>query len=174
METVKEPDAARDQALIRMVERYQGLLLRICYVSLHDAELAKDATQDAFLKAYQALDDFRGECSEKNWLIRIALNVCRDMRRSAWFRRHDRRVTPEDLPRTFQPPEDDEPGVLCEVMNLPPKLREVVTLYYWQNMNVSEIAQALGVAHSTVSARLKRAKEKLRDVLERRSGYGRD
>ena len=47
-------------------------------------------------------------------------------------------------------------------------------LYYWQNMNVNEIAQALGVAHSTVSARLKRAREKLHGVLERRLGYGRD
>ena len=96
------------------------------------------------------------------------------MQRSAWFRHHDRRVTPEDLPQAILPPDDDDDlDVMCDVMQLPTKLKEVVMLYYWQNMNVNEIAHALGVTHSTVSTRLKRAREKLHDVLERRLGYGR-
>lgn len=174
METVKDPGDERDRMLVRMVNRYQGLLLRLCYMDLRDMDLAKDATQDTFLKAYQAWDHFRGECSEKTWLIQIAMNTCRDMRRSAWFRHHDRRITPDDLPQAAQQPEDgDDLGILCDVMNLPPKLKEVVLLYYWQDMNVNEIAHALGVTHSTVSTRLKRAREKLHDVLERRLGYGR-
>lgn len=174
MEAVKEPSDDRDQRLIQLVNQYQGLLLRMCFISLRDMELAKDATQDTFLKAYRSLDAFRGECSEKTWLLRIAVNTCRDMQRSAWFRYHDRRITPEDLPQAIRPPDDDDDlDVLCHVMRLPPKLKEAVLLYYWQNMNVNEIAQTLGVTHSTVSARLKRAREKLHDVLERRLGDGR-
>lgn len=174
MEAVKEPSDDRDQRLIQLVNQYQGLLLRMCFISLRDMELAKDATQDTFLKAYRSLDAFRGECSEKTWLLRIAVNTCRDMQRSAWFRHHDRRITPEDLPQAIRPPDDDDDlDVLCHVMRLPPKLKEAVLLYYWQNMNVNEIAQTLGVTHSTVSARLKRAREKLHDVLERRLGDGR-
>ena len=174
MEAVKEPSDDRDQRLIQLVNQYQGLLLRVCFISLRDMELAKDATQDTFLKAYRSLDAFRGECSEKTWLLRIAVNTCRDMQRSAWFRHHDRRITPEDLPQAIRLPDDDDDlDVLCHVMRLPPKLKEVVLLYYWQNMNVNEIAQTLGVTHSTVSARLKRAREKLHDVLERRLGDGR-
>lgn len=171
MEVVKEPSDDRDQVLVQMVNQYQGLLLRMCFISLRDMELAKDATQETFLKAYRSLDAFRGECSDKTWLLRIAVNTCRDMQRSAWFRHHDRRITPEDLPQAIRPPDDDDDlDVLCHVMRLPPKLKEVVLLYYWQNMNVNEIAQTLGVTHSTVSARLKRAREKLHDVLERRLG----
>lgn len=174
MEVVKDPDNNRDQVLVRLVNQYQGMLLRMCYVYLKDMELAKDATQDTFLKAYKALGSFRGECSEKSWLIQIAINTCRDMQRSAWFRHHDRRVTPEDLPHTAAMPDDgDDLDVMCDVMKLPPRFKEVIMLYYWQDMNVNEIADSLGVTHSTVSARLKRAKEKLHDVLERRLGYGR-
>ena len=174
MEVVKDPGNNRDQVLVQMVNQYQGLLLRMCYIYLRDMELAKDATQDTFLKAYRSLDSFRGECSEKTWLIQIAMNTCRDMQRSAWFRHNDRRITPEDLPQALRLPDDDDDlDVMCDVMKLPPKLKEVVMLYYWQNMNVNEIAHALGITHSTVSTRLKRAREKLYDVLERRLGYGR-
>ena len=65
MEVVKDPGNDRDQVLVQMVNQYQGLLLRMCYIYLRDMEQAKDATQDTFLKAYKSLDSFRGECSEK-------------------------------------------------------------------------------------------------------------
>ncbi len=174
MEVVKDLGNDRDRMMIQMVDQYQGLLLRMCYVYLRDMELAKDATQETFLKAYKALDDFRGECSEKTWLVRIAMNTCRDMQRSAWFRHRDSHIVLDEIPIAAQAPdEDDELGIMCDIMELPPKLKEVIMLYYWQNMNVNEIAHALGIAHSTVSTRLKRAREKLHDVLERRSGHGR-
>ncbi|MEG2356821.1 MAG: sigma-70 family RNA polymerase sigma factor, partial [Clostridia bacterium] len=92
MEVVTGPDSIRDQRLEQLVEQYQQVVLRMCYLYLHDAEQAKDATQESFLKAYLALGAFRGECSDKTWLMRIAINTCRDMRRSAWFRYLDRRI----------------------------------------------------------------------------------
>ncbi|MBQ8617070.1 MAG: sigma-70 family RNA polymerase sigma factor, partial [Clostridia bacterium] len=155
MEVVKDTDNSRDQVLVQMVNQYQGMLLRMCYVYLRDMEQAKDATQETFLKAYKSLASFRGDCSEKSWLIRIAINTCRDMQRSAWFRYMDRRITPEDLPQAaFIPHEETDLDVMCDIMKLPPKLKEVIMLYYWQEMNVREIAQSLGIAQSTVSNRL--------------------
>lgn len=174
MEEANDSSRDCDQMLISLVNAYQGLLLRMCYVYLRDMEMAKDATQETFLKAYKAMPSFRGECSAKNWLIQIAINTCRDMQRSAWFRHHDRRITLEDLPQAIQQPDSESDlDVMCAVMSLPPKLKEVIMLYYWQNMSVNEIASALGLAHSTVSARLKHARKRLHDVLERRLGYGR-
>jgi len=156
------------------VNQYQGMLLRMCYVYLQDMELAKDVTQETFLKAYRAMGSFRRDCSEKSWLIQIAINTCRDTKRSAWFRHTDRRITPEDLPEAIIMPHDENKlDVMCDIMKLPPKLKEVIMLYYWQEMNVREIAQSLGIAQSTVSNRLKHARDKLHDVLERRYTNGR-
>ena len=174
MEVVKDPDNKNDQVLVQMVNQYQGMLLRMCYVYLQDMELAKDVTQETFLKAYRAMGSFRRDCSEKSWLIQIAINTCRDTKRSAWFRHTDRRITPEDLPEAIIMPHDENKlDVMCDIMKLPPKLKEVIMLYYWQEMNVREIAQSLGIAQSTVSNRLKHARDKLHDVLERRYTNGR-
>lgn len=117
MEVVKDPDNSRDQVLVQMVNQYQGMLLRMCYVYLQDIELAKDVTQETFLKAYRAMGSFRRDCSEKSWLIQIAINTCRDMKRSAWFRHTDRRITPEDLPEAvIMPHDEDKLDVMCDIM----------------------------------------------------------
>ena len=73
------------EILNRLVEQYQTPLRRMCFIMLRDEELAKDAVQDTFLKVYKNIDVFRGECSEKTWLMQIAVNTCRDVKRSAWF-----------------------------------------------------------------------------------------
>lgn len=172
MGVVEAPDSIREQALCRLVDQYQTALLRMCYVYLHDAALAEDAVQETYLKAYKVLDAFRGESSEKTWLMRIAINTCRDMLRSAWFRHLDRRVTPDSLPEASQPPQAEDAELTLTVMQMPPKFREVVLLYYYQDMTMTEIAGALGVSQSTVSARLGRAHSKLHAVLERGRSHG--
>ena len=115
---------------------------------------------------------FRGDCSEKTWLMRIAVNVCRDMLRSAWFRHLDRRITLEQLPEPIAQPSEEDCFLTVEVMRLPQKYREAVLLYYYEAMTTDEIAQALGVAKSTVSARLEQGRQALRKALERRRLHG--
>ena len=70
MELVKGPTYSHEEMLAHMVAEYEVILLRTCYMYLHDKALAEDATQETFLKAYKALDSFRGESSEKTWLMR--------------------------------------------------------------------------------------------------------
>ena len=91
------PSCNVEEEFSRLVSQYQRQLLHMCAMYLHDSAAAEDAVQETFLKAYRALPQFRGECNEKTWLMRIAMNVCRDMTRSAWFRHTDRRITPEEL-----------------------------------------------------------------------------
>ena len=168
MGVVQGPDSAQDQnqTFERLVNQYQTSLLRTCYMYLRDRTQAEDAVQETFFKAYRNLGAFRGESAEKTWLIKIAVNTCHDMRKTGWFRHMDRRVTPEMLPEASVPFEEFEEGLMVDVMNLPFKLREVVLLYYYQNMDTNEIAVTLGIARSSVSGRLQRARKKLRDILE--------
>lgn len=166
METVKGPDSVEER-LERMVSMYQLSLLRLCYAYLHDEELAKDAVQETFIKAYRHMEQFRETSSEKTWLSRIAINVCKDMRRSAWFKHVDRGITLDMLPESACPAADEHRNLTVEIMNLPPKLREAALLCWLQEMSYSEAAEALGITHQAVSGRLDRARKKLRKALER-------
>ena len=164
MSRIKGPDRAQDpnHELERLVLQYQQPLLRTCFLYLRDRTLAEDAVQETFLKAYRSLASFRGECSEKTWLMKIAMNTCCDLRRAHRLRRIDPCRIPDLLPQAA------EEALVTQVMQLPRKLREVILLYYYQDMTVTEIAVSLGISQSSVSGRLKRAREKLRALLEGR------
>lgn len=151
MELVKGPTYSHEEMLAHMVAEYEVILLRTCYMYLHDKALAEDATQETFLKAYKALDSFRGESSEKTWLMRIAMNTCRDMKRSAWFRYMDRSVEIERLPlpaKVFEFMEADD--LTQAILKLPTKYKEVILLHFYQDMTMRENASVLDISASTV------------------------
>ncbi len=170
MSNVTGPDTAPDRNRIfeRLVDQYQESVLRMCYYCLCDKTQAEDATQETFLKLYRTLDTFRGECSEKTWIMKIAVRVCYDMNHSGWFRFMNRKVTPDMFPGQAAAENRDKAELGEAVMKLPFRLREVILLYYYQGMNVNEIADALNISHSAVSDRLKRGREKLKNMLEGR------
>ena len=169
MDSLRDPGSGREETLVRMVNDWQLPLLRLCYTQLQDKGLAEDAVQETFIKAFRSLDTFRGECSEKTWLTRIAINTCRDIQRGAWFRHIDRKVSVDMLPDTAIQPTEDRLDLTLAVMNLPKKFREAIMLYYYQDMDTSEIGAVLGIAQSSVSNRLRRGRELLRKALEGRN-----
>lgn len=160
--------APRDQRFERLVEQYQEDVLRTCFLYLRDKTLAEDATQETFLKVYRSLDAFRGESSEKTWILKIAMHACYDINHSGWFRFINRHVTPETLPEPCAASAEEDLALAAAVMELPRKLREVILLRYYQQLNVSEIARALHLSHSSVSGRLRRGRERLKKALEGR------
>lgn len=158
MDVVKDPDNTRAETFTHLVEQHQKMLLHISYMYLKDRTLAEDAVQETFIKAYKSLPQFRGECSEKTWLTRILINTCRDMNKSSWFLHINRALQPEDLPEKAVPEEDGEQSRLSEVLwHLPRKYREILVLYYYQNLTMPEIGQVLHISVSTVSRRIKTA-----------------
>lgn len=171
MSNVKGPDGAQQQAFEELVAQHQTALLRTCFLYLRDRALAEDAVQETFLKAWRSMGSFRGESSQRTWLMRIAMNTCRDLSRSGWFRLTDRRYTPDMLPEASVPFSREEEDLVTAVMQLPRKLREVILLHYYQGMSTIEIADSLGIAQSSVSGRLKRGREKLRAILEGREPH---
>lgn len=166
MDFVSVPDKVREAEMERLMTLYENSLLRMCFVYLHDAALAEDAMQETFIKAYRSLDSFQGRSNEKTWLMSIAINTCKDYRRSSWFRFVDRRVPLENIPEPVCAFEPRDRTLVSQVMRLPGKYKAVVLLHYYQGMAVSEISEALGIAVPTVYARLKKAQQKLRTELE--------
>lgn len=165
MQNAPGPGNEMQATFVQLVETYQKPLLNLCRMYLCDNTQAEDAVQEAFIKAYRALPSFRGECSHKTWLSRIAINVCRDMRRSAWFTRMNRFITPDDLPEAAAEEDPQSAELADAIQRLPARMKEVILLYYYQNLTMPEISGALGINASTVSRRLKTACAKLRDAL---------
>lgn len=154
----------RESALEAWIAEYGDGLLRLCLLQLGDYALAEDAVQETFIRAYRAYGHFEGRAAVKTWLTAIALNVCRSQRRSAWRRRT---VSLEALPDLPAPPEGEgDYTVSNAVMRLPPEMKEVVLLHELQGMKLREIAELKRLPLSTVSARLRRAKARLRRELE--------
>ena len=165
MNTVKGPDS-KEERIEHMVTLYQLPLLRMCIMYLHDEELAKDAVQETFINAYRNLDKFRAESSEKTWLTRIAINFCKNVYRTGWFKHVDRSVMLDKLSERQAPADEEDDEITEEIMNLPIKLREVALLCWLQGLTYEEAADVLGISRQAVGSRLNRARKKLRFALE--------
>ena len=152
---------SRDEAE-RLVNTYSDLVLRLSYTYLKSTEDAKDICQTVFLRLLEKPRDFVSPEHERAWIIRTAVNACKDQLKSHWHR------TTVDLEaaRRVPAPEAEEGSLLAAVNLLPPKYRTVIYLYYYEGYSANEIAQLLGEKPATVATQLSRGREKLRTHLE--------
>ncbi len=164
MEQAVVPSYVREERLNAWIEMYADDIRKICYVYLTDSSQAEDAFQDTFFKAWRYMSAYERKHVEndKAWLIRIAINVCRDYHKSGWFRHVDRRQDPDLLLNHTPCQDESDRELVMDICNLPVKYKQVVLLYYYQNMNMREAAQVLGVPASTVQRRLKKAQALLK------------
>lgn len=144
-----------------LVEQYADLLLRIGYTWLGDADDAQDVCQSVLIKLLEDPRDFPDRGQERAWTVRLAINVCKNWRRSAWLRH--RAPLSEALALAAEPPEPG--GLLEQVQALPPKYRQVIFLRYYEGYEVREIAALLGRSPALISTWLKRGREKLKMML---------
>ena len=150
--------------LEELVNTYETTLYRAALAILGDAHEAEDAVQDTFLRALRAWPGFRGDCAVETWLVRIAINVCKRQLRSPW---RLLRVPQESLDSLrMEGPEPPDDTLVRAIQALPPKYREVIILYYYQEWKAWEIAQRLHVPVSTVTVRLSRARGLLKERLK--------
>ncbi|NLG57325.1 MAG: sigma-70 family RNA polymerase sigma factor [Clostridiales bacterium] len=160
-----ETESAREA--IEALFRAQGTrLLRLAALYLEDMALAEDAVQETYLKVYKNFSAFRGESDLATWAMRVCINTCKDMRRSAWFRGRKQAVSLDSLPEPAVPVTQEDQEVLRAVLALPGKYREVLLLHYWQGIDARNIAYALGISEAAVYTRLSRARARLKPILE--------
>lgn len=164
MISISVPNGNATPNMKRLLDEYGNSVLRMCFLYLKDIHLAEDALQDTFIKVYTNYSKFKGDSSEKTWIMRIAINVCKNYLRSSWWKRIDESTVLENIPGDETSIGDD--SLLLQVMKLSPKYKEVILLYYYQDMKIREIAKALQRPESTVSVRLKRAREILKVNLK--------
>lgn len=145
---------------------YKDMVYRIAFVQCPCRQDAEDVFQDVFFKLYGFDGDFSDEEHLKSWLIRVTLNCCKLLKRSAWFKK--RTELTEDIPAEGENAEDREAAeaVTEAVRSLPKKYRPIVMMYYYEEMSCKEIGTALKLNEATVRTRLKRAREKLKKELE--------
>lgn len=156
-----------------LVQRYRQAAFRTAYLVTRGSADAEDATQEAFVKAYYALDRFRGDAEFRPWILRIVANEARNRMRSA--RRRESLVLrlTEDRPSgaSAQAPEaaavsaDTARALLAALADLPERDRLVISYRYLLELSEAETAAALGVRPGTVKSRLSRALDKLRARL---------
>ena len=115
----------RTEQVSRMVVQYEKDMLMLCFVYLRNMDLAQEALQESFLKAYTRFDTFRGASSEKTWLTRIVINTCKDIRRTAWFRHRSLEISAE-LPGAVLPPDETHIDLMDAILKLPLQSREVI------------------------------------------------
>lgn len=157
----------REALARRLVDTYSDQLLRLAYSLLNNVPDAQDVCQEALLKRLDHALIFESREHERAWLIRVTINLCKNLRRSPWRTRTVGLDTVAEQ-AAFQP---EEGGVLEEVQQLPAKYREVLVLYYYMGYDTNEIADILGIRAEAVRARMSRARQKLRLGLEVQ-GYG--
>lgn len=153
------------------LRKYADCITRLCLVNTGNQEDAKDCFQNIFLKLYLSHKEFSDEEYLKAWLIRVAINECRDLHRTFWKRKVDigyQEITKEELSgkRTVNGEErviyKEECQELMESLRLlPEKYREVLYLYYYESFDTGEIAKMLNLRVNTVKSRLLRGRKKL-------------
>lgn len=170
IERFKKGDPLAFEAI---VIRYQDRIYSLCRYLLRDPRDAQDAAQDAFLKSYKALKDFRPESSLYTWIYRIAVTTCLDYQRK--LRRESPRNEPlaEDLPSDAPFPDqlyesrESTEVIQGALQKLPEKLRAAIVLREMEGLSYEEIAEVLHTSVGTVKSRISRAREDLRRLLKK-------
>lgn len=164
--------AGNVDAFENIVRRWQGPLINLAYRFCRDRGRAEDLAQEAFLRAYRALGQWRKDSAFSTWLFALATNLYRSELR----RMPTGLVSIEDVSEPGDPRAADEDNMLetedrkrsvqRAVLTLPPKYREALLLFYFHEMDVPAAARSLGLPEGTLKARLFRGRELLRGKLK--------
>ncbi|WP_308011352.1 MULTISPECIES: sigma-70 family RNA polymerase sigma factor [Clostridium] len=167
----------------RLINCYGDDVLRVAFLYVKDRNKAEDVFQEVFIKVFKKYDSFKGNSSEKTWIMKITINVCKDYFKSFWIKRvllnshgdYDREICneqydAESLDDTIIKSIESR-ELLHQVMNLSIKYKEVIILYYYEEFNTREISEMLKIPEGTIRTRLFRGRELLKKNVTGRIGY---
>lgn len=166
------------EAFNELVNRHHSKIYGLAYRMLGNSEDAQDATQETFLEAYKSIKSFRFQSQFGTWLYKVGLNTCNQIIRKAKSRNRMMDAYTEEksirgMTETREIPErlaikaEQSELVQAAIDRLPPKQKEVVTLFYMQHLKYKEIAEILDCSIGTVASRLNKAMQNLKVKLEK-------
>lgn len=179
---ISKLDWRQKEELQLKIDYYSDMLFKVCFLRLQNRQDAEDVVQEVLYQYIRREMPFESEEHEKAWLIKVALNGCRKLWRSAWYRHKSPQEITEEVAHCGQgteavgkdanPPESDvlkketNRMLLEAVMKLPLKYRDVIHLFYYEDLSVKQIAGITGRKESTVTSQLTRGREILKQLLK--------
>jgi RNA polymerase sigma-70 factor (ECF subfamily) len=157
-----------NSAFEELLARYGDRLLRLCYLIVKDQNAAEDILQEIFIQIYKKVSSYRGNSSFYTWVYKIAINLCRN-----YIRRTDNyfQIDNDDDIEAFDDVELETidniyRGRIKDIVFAMPELyREVIILFYYEDLPVKQICTILDEAENTIKSRLHRGRLILRDNL---------
>ena len=141
--------------------QYSTMLYRLAMIYLGNAYDAEEAVQEAFIRLLYKAPSFVDAEHEKRWLLRVQINICKDILKSGW---RSRTVHLEEA-GSYQM-DSDSLYIMERLVSLPQKYKSVIYLHYYEGYQLQEIADLLGIGLSAAKMRMKRGRELLRMELE--------
>jgi RNA polymerase sigma-70 factor (ECF subfamily) len=176
-ELVRQTLRGRAAAYEELVRRYAGRITALCHNRVRRSDVAEDLTQETLLRGFRSLNTLADPQKFGTWLYGIAVRACLD-----WLKAKERTTVPfsvlhrdgqldqcfpghasEDEPELDRM--DEKRRLLAEVEALPDEYREIVMLYYYQDVTYRDLAELLDVSPATINLRLTKARSLLRERL---------
>ncbi|MBQ9981875.1 MAG: sigma-70 family RNA polymerase sigma factor [Oscillospiraceae bacterium] len=157
-----------DDFFIQTYEKYRNNIYSVILNYVRNDADAVELQQEVFMKFYSYKKDFETDEHLKAWLIRVAINLCKN------HLRDNKRITPTELDENIPAPENEDfSDILVIVLDLPEKYRIPIHLFYYEEYSIKQISEALGILEATVKTRLNRGKNMIKKILEKKGeDYG--
>ena len=143
-----------------IADKYIDTIYRLALSRTKSQQYAEDITQDVFVKLISSRKNFESEEHLKAWLLRVTINLTKDLFSSSWFK------TTDELSEDISYRDEEKSDLYYAVMKLSQKYRTVIHLHYYEGYSVDEIAKITGARPGTVKSQLHRSRQMLKELIE--------
>ncbi|MEH7222971.1 sigma-70 family RNA polymerase sigma factor [Bacillus sp. JJ1566] len=165
-------EISNEELVNQLFDMYGNDLKRIAFMYVNDLAQCEDIIQDVFISCYKNLSTFRKEAQYKTWLIRITINKCKDYQRKWSFRNLIYKPLMEPFIHSAEKGAEDvyvrsveSNQIVMAISQLPSIYKDILILFYYQDLSMNEISQITNVKVNTVKARLARGRQQLKERL---------
>lgn len=143
-----------------IAEKYIDTIYRLALSRTKSPEYAEDITQDVFLKLLNSRKKFESEEHLKAWLLRVTINLTKDLFSSSWFKKTS------EMDENISYESEEKSDLYYALMKLPQKYRTVIHLHYYEGYKIDEIAKIVNSTEGTIKSQLHRGREMLKNIME--------